>query len=87
MQGSILTTEHLNYLAGFLQTTVENVKNLADQLGVNLGPAMVDQDNAFDLMLEEITENVVVTPTELAAALRKVGNGHLAKKIEEEFGK
>ena len=39
-------------------------------------------------MIKEITENRKVTPKELAAALRSpmVGEGQLAKKIEQEFG-
>ena len=83
----MLTTEYLQYLAGVLQATVENVSHLADQLEVDLGPGTVNQDNAYDIMLEEITENNVVTPAELADALRSVGEGHLAKRIEKEYGK
>ena len=88
IQGSVLTTDHLEYLSGFLHDAIGKLTQLALQLEINLDPGTVKQDTAFSILIKEITENKKVTPKELAAALRSsmVGEGQLAKKIEQEFG-
>ena len=84
----MLTTGHLKYLSHFLHDAIGKLTELSLQLEVNLDPDTVKQDIAFNIMIKEITENKKVTPKELAAALRSpmVGEGRLAKKVEQEFG-
>ena len=84
----MLTTGHLKYLSSFLHGAIGKLTELAVQLDVDLDSGTLKQDTAFSILIKEITENKKVTPKELAAALRSpmVGEGQLAKKIEQEFG-
>ena len=84
----MLTKGHLKYLNSFLHDAIGKLTELAVQLDVDLDPGTVKHATAFDILINEITEDKKVTPKELAAALRSptVGEGQLAKKIEQEFG-
>ena len=78
----------MNYLDEFLQDTIGQVEELAEELEINLDAGAVRQANAYGIMLQEITGNEQVTLEQLAAALRKpgVGESGLAAEIEKEFG-